>query len=167
MRPPVRLLQPLEAPSLRLSKTLYVCSNCRYDVSLSSAVSNHQHQARRHAGSGNTPFTEKVRRKIWGTDNPPGLEDPYGGEGVIAREWNKRKAQYTGEEKPKEDSSQQKTALSEGFEDEDPDPEAFPEEQLEEIKPFVPATTAHDLKRVGYLGKWQDFPPTEGDAYRS
>jgi hypothetical protein len=29
------------------------------------------------------PFTEKVRRRIWGTDNPPGLADPYGDASVF------------------------------------------------------------------------------------
>ena len=29
------------------------------------------------------PLTEKLRRKIWGTDNPPGLEDPYGDRSVF------------------------------------------------------------------------------------
>jgi hypothetical protein len=24
------------------------------------------------------PFTEKIRQKLWGTDQPPGLDDPYG-----------------------------------------------------------------------------------------
>jgi hypothetical protein len=31
------------------------------------------------------PFTEKVRRKLWGTDNPPGLKDPYGGPSMFER----------------------------------------------------------------------------------
>ena len=37
----------------------------------------------RHNSSGSIPFTEKVRRKLWGTDNPPGLKDPYGGGSVL------------------------------------------------------------------------------------
>ena len=34
---------------------------------------------RRHAStaSGNIPFTEKLRRRIWGSETPPGQEDPY------------------------------------------------------------------------------------------
>ena len=115
-------------------------------------------QTRRHAGSGSTPFTERLRRRIWGTDNPPGLKDPYGGEGVIAREWNKRKAKYTGEQ----EEEPEKTELSEQFDEEDADAWA---EDARPSEPFVPATTAHDLQRMGYLGEWHDFKPTEGDEY--
>ena len=32
-----------------------------------------------------TPFTEKLRRKIWGTDTPPGLADPYSKESLLDR----------------------------------------------------------------------------------
>lgn len=39
-------------------------------------------------------MTEKLRRKIWGTDSPPGLEDPYGGKSVFdqtkKREWEEQ-----------------------------------------------------------------------------
>jgi hypothetical protein len=159
MRPSVRLLKPLEAPSLRNSKNaLYVCSNCRYDASL--LPSQHNHQSRRYAsGSGNTPFTEKIRRRIWGTDNPPGLEDPYGGEGVIASEWAKRKSQYMGEEKR---GLQQKEG-----EQQVPEEEYEPEDADDLIPAdFTPATTAHDLPRMGHLSQWNDFSPTEGDIYQ-
>lgn len=159
MRPPVRLLKPLETPSLRSSKhALYVCSNCRYDASLPS---HHHHQSRRYAsGSGNTPFTEKLRRRIWGTDNPPGLEDPYGGEGVIASEWAKRKAQYMGE-------SKRELQQKEEGEDLVPEEEYVPEDGEHLIpEEFHPATTAHNLPRMGHLSQWTDFPPTEGDVYQ-
>ncbi|KUL87239.1 hypothetical protein ZTR_03332 [Talaromyces verruculosus] len=160
MRPPVRLLKPLEAPSLRNSKNaLYVCSNCRYDASLLPSSTQHNHQSRRYA-SGNTPFTEKLRRRIWGTDNPPGLEDPYGGEGVIASEWAKRKAQYMGKHEQKEEGGEEQIPAEEERDHEYEDGEdLIPEE-------FNPATTAHDLPRMGHLSQWSDFPPTEGDIYQ-
>ncbi|EEA25794.1 hypothetical protein TMatcc_005971 [Talaromyces marneffei ATCC 18224] len=160
MRPPVRLLKPLEAPSLRSSKNaLYVCSNCRYDASLPSSS---QHQSRRYAsGSGNTPFTDKIRRRIWGTDNPPGLEDPYGGEGVIAKEWAKRKAQYMGEDKREAQQNDGKEQVPEEEEDHEYD-------EGEGLLPadFTPATTAHDLPRMGHLSQWNDFPPSQADIYQ-
>src|SRR5436190_15388265 len=62
----------------------------------------------RHNSSGSIPFTEKVRRKLWGTDNPPGLKDPYGGEGFLEKARRKRK----------------EPALEEVVEEEEPAPEA-------------------------------------------
>jgi hypothetical protein len=117
-----------------------------------------QHHTRRHAGSGSTPFTEKIRRRLWGTDNPPGLADPYGGEGVIAKQWNKQKAKYTGE---KEDGRQ----INEKFEELDVEDAESWADYNRPLEPFVPATNAHDLKRLGFVGEWTDFPPTESDEY--
>ncbi|EED21669.1 conserved hypothetical protein [Talaromyces stipitatus ATCC 10500] len=158
MRPPVRLLKPLEAPSLRNSKkALYVCSNCRYDASYLPSSSQRRHAS----GSGNTPFTDKLRRRIWGTDNPPGLEDPYGGEGVIAKEWAKRKAQYMGKDAQQKQKGEEQNAVELPRAD-----EIEPEEDESLLPDFTPATTAHDLPRMGHLSQWNDFPPTEGDVYR-
>ena len=38
----------------------------------------------RYASSG-LPLTERLRRRIWGTENPPGLKDPFGGPGYFER----------------------------------------------------------------------------------
>lgn len=153
MRPAVRLLQPLEAPSLQLSKSLYVCSNCRQDFLLPRASASPQTQTRRHASSGNVPFTEKVRRKLWGTDNPPGLKDPYGGEGVIERAIRKR---TQGDVEEQKQEPEQEAAV-----------ERLPETETEIAPPqeYTPATTWDGLERVGHLGRWSDFPPTEADEY--
>jgi hypothetical protein len=155
MRPAVRLLQPLEAPSLQLSKSLYVCSNCRQDFLPRAVLS--LGSARRNASSGNTPFTEKVRRKIWGTDNPPGLKDPYGGEGVIEKALRKRTRGEEGEQEQEQERA----------------PAAVEEEQAlqtieGEVAPpleYTPAMTWDGIERIGHLGKWYDFPPTEADEY--
>ncbi|KAH8698320.1 hypothetical protein BGW36DRAFT_357859 [Talaromyces proteolyticus] len=151
MRPPVRLLQPLEAPSLQFSKTLYVCSNCRYEV-IPSCSAGHQ-QARRNA-SGNTPFTEKLRRRIWGTDNPPGLKDPYGGEGMIARTWKQRKEEYLGRKEEEEIPEEEEEYKFPTIPDDD-----------QKRPDFVPATHAHNLKKLGHLSFWKNFPPSDADAY--
>ncbi|KAH2194374.1 hypothetical protein EMGR_005980 [Emarellia grisea] len=94
-----------------------------------------------------TPLTERVRRKIWGTDNPPGLKDPYGGEGVLERKWKKQPEQQ--EEEPSRGSTE---AL---------------ETQSEDVisNTYEPATTWESLPRVGHLGKWSDLPPTEADVF--
>ncbi|PVH87268.1 hypothetical protein DL98DRAFT_510132 [Cadophora sp. DSE1049] len=55
----------------------YLCSACKHHASPFST------SALRAANNGKVPLTEKLRRKIWGTDNPPGLEDPYGDKSVF------------------------------------------------------------------------------------
>lgn len=95
-----------------------------------------------------------MRRKIWGTDKAPGLEDPYGGEGIIERTIRRKLKGKDAEE----EEQQQQEALEEVPE----------EEYLGDIAPpdaYVPATTWDDLERVGHLGRWSDFPPTDGDKY--
>lgn len=144
MRPVVRLLQPLEAPSLQLSKSLYVCSNCRQDYLPRASLSP---QSRRNA-SGDTPFTEKVRRKIWGTDNPPGLKDPYGGEGVIEKAFRRRSQGQVEQEQAPEVESE----------------EVFPPE-IAPPQEYTPATTWDGLQRMGHLRRWSDLPPSEADEY--
>jgi hypothetical protein len=44
------------------------------------------------------PFTEKIRQRIWGTDQPPGQEDPYGDASVFDR--TKRGLEKTEVEEP-------------------------------------------------------------------
>jgi len=50
-------------------------------------------------------LTERIRRKIWGTDQPPGLEDPYGGDSIIEQTKKQRQAQIAEEDAmPEEDA---------------------------------------------------------------
>ncbi|PGH33925.1 hypothetical protein GX50_03246 [[Emmonsia] crescens] len=92
MSPPARLLAPLEAASSRISSALYVCSTCRRQcLPQSLRPINHQFQFRRYTPSnssqnndrGDLPVFEKLRRKVWGTDKPPGVKDPYGSESQL------------------------------------------------------------------------------------
>ncbi|GIK04185.1 hypothetical protein Aspvir_008263 [Aspergillus viridinutans] len=142
MRQSLRLLN-LEVSPLQGSRSLYICSICRQDVRPRPVVVR---QFLRNASNA-TPLTERVRRKIWGTDNPPGLKDPYGGEGVLERKWKKQPGQQ--EEEPARGSTE---AL---------------ESQSEDVLPdtYEPATTWERLPRVGHLGKWSDLPPTEADVF--
>ena len=50
----------------------YLCYACKQRQSSFSTSSL-------RAATNAPGFTEKLRRKIWGTDNPPGAKDPYGG----------------------------------------------------------------------------------------
>lgn len=79
---------------------------------------------------------------------------------MIASEWAKRKAQYIGKrerQQQQEEGGEQIRAEEDeyGYDEEDLVPEDF-----------NPATTAHDLPRMGHLSQWTDFPPTEGDIYQ-
>ncbi|TVY16438.1 hypothetical protein LARI1_G005550 [Lachnellula arida] len=65
----IGLLRPYTTP------TPYLCLICK-------------HQAPAFSTSSLRPSldtTEKIRRKVWGTDEPPGLEDPYGGQSKFAK----------------------------------------------------------------------------------
>ncbi|PYH43415.1 mitochondrial 54S ribosomal mL50 protein [Aspergillus saccharolyticus JOP 1030-1] len=148
MRPSVRLLN-LEVPSIHGARSLYVCSVCRHEARPRPIVAR---QFLRNASSANS-LTEKVRRKIWGTDNPPGLKDPYGGEGVIERKFKNKHAQTVVEEETPEASQALDTAASE-----DAAPAA---------DDYEPATTWEGLDRVGHLGRWFDIAPAATEVYES
>ncbi|OJJ42971.1 hypothetical protein ASPZODRAFT_75413 [Penicilliopsis zonata CBS 506.65] len=160
MRPSVRLLTP-EASSRQVSRLLYLCSTCRQQVSrpARSVVTLAQPFGRRHASSDSsssssatTPLTEKVRRKIWGTDNPPGLKDPYGGDGAISRALGGS----TNENNLAESTGQQELETVTG---EDPLAAAA------SSSGYVPAMTWEGLPTIGHLGRWSDLPPSQADAY--
>ncbi|KAL1956483.1 hypothetical protein VTO42DRAFT_7281 [Malbranchea cinnamomea] len=148
MAPAARLLASLEAVASRACGLRYVCSTCRSQFPL-SATRAVVHHVRRHYSSGDIPFSEKVRRKLWGTDNPPGLKDPYGGEGVIEKALRKKSEGQ--EEKPAEASSTKEVE----------DAPATPPPD------YVPATTWDGLEHVGHTGKWWELPPSEQDTFYS
>ena len=63
----------------------YICRQCRRKVSAAtprtSLLSSSPFLSHRQAS--NAPFLDKVRKKVWGTNLPPGPADPYGSPGVI------------------------------------------------------------------------------------
>ncbi|KAL2860908.1 mitochondrial 54S ribosomal mL50 protein [Aspergillus lucknowensis] len=140
----------LDVIRLQGSRFLYVCSVCRQEARPRPFVAR---QFLRNASDA-TPITERVRRKLWGTDNPPGLKDPYGGEGVFEKKFKR------GQSAPQEDESAEVTRAA-GTEN------AVVEDALPEETPYEPATTWEGLQRVGHLGRWSDLPPSEADAYNS
>src|SRR5699024_6577630 len=108
MRSSGRLLSSLQAPPAHLSKSLFVCSTCRQQFrpqTLGAVYSNCRN------ASGSTPFTEKIRRKIWGTDNPPGLKDPYGGEGFVEKALRERRGEETQVEQQPEPEQEPEDAV--------------------------------------------------------
>ncbi|KAL4944215.1 hypothetical protein BDV06DRAFT_210424 [Aspergillus oleicola] len=153
MRSSLRLLN-LEVSTIQGSRTRYVCSTCRQEARPRPFVAC---QFLRNASDSSTPITERVRRKIWGTDNPPGLKDPYGGEGVFEKKWKKSQA---GAEEGGEDSRQRPAETKQAAKEEEP---------VEEVTSgdYEAATTWEGLDRVGHLGRWKDLPPKKADAYNS
>ena len=63
----------------------YVCLQCQRQASHTVAKAKWAPKSRslpcRYASS--SSFSDKLRKRIWGTDNPPGPEDPYGSSGVL------------------------------------------------------------------------------------
>src|SRR5690349_833187 len=88
MQSSTRTAQALSECLSKISSTPYVCRSCRHHA-FRQRIANQQQL--RCASSSNLPFTERLRRKIWGTDNPPGLADPYGGPSFLERKLQQRK----------------------------------------------------------------------------
>ncbi|KAF3491121.1 uncharacterized protein GIQ15_00638 [Arthroderma uncinatum] len=148
------LLRSLEALPSQLSGSRYVCTNCRWQ-SLPRTRNLIYTASRRYNSSDNLPFTEIVRRKLWGTENPPGLKDPYGGESILerrAREFRESKGEVSREPESHEVP-------------EEPVQAATAEASAEPVGDYVPATTWDGLEHIGSLGEWWDKPATEMDRF--
>lgn len=88
-----------------------------------------------------TTYTDRIRQRIWGTDNPPGLADPYGDSSVIDKSLQKwRKTEDVGE-KEKEVSAITSTKSSES------------------TTAYVPAETWDGLEQVGGEEFWEPEHP--------
>ncbi|KAF2144949.1 uncharacterized protein K452DRAFT_295514 [Aplosporella prunicola CBS 121167] len=75
MRRIARISRPvekvLEQSSRRVALPASVCNACQVRAAPFTTA------ARRDAAKEKKPYTEKLRQKIWGTENAPGREDPY------------------------------------------------------------------------------------------
>ena len=119
----------------------YVCIECQNALSArpfaiipkSTPVAN-----RRQASTARekTPYTEKIRQKIWGTQDPPGQADPYGDASIL-------------------DQTKKQTS--------DPEPEVVDQVSTTGDKPlsssaayadYVPATTWDGLDHIGGATGW-------------
>ncbi|KAL4788246.1 ribosomal subunit 39S-domain-containing protein [Aspergillus varians] len=154
MRSSLRLLN-LEVTSLQGSRTRYVCSVCRQEARPRPFVAR---QFLRNASDSTTPITERVRRKIWGTDNPPGLKDPYGGEGIFEKKFKKNQAVRQEDQAVEVTPAETQSAAAEAAVE-----DAVPENDAA----YEAATTWEGLQRIGHLGRWSDLPASEADAYNS
>src|ERR1700722_2875318 len=99
-----RSTAPLSSP--------FHCSACGRPSPFSTSIP-------RAARQGSLSYTEKMRRKIWGTDQPPGQEDPYGGpsfadERKATRVNDQRKAPLPNEEDDVDESERESQKTSNG-----------------------------------------------------
>lgn len=104
----------------------YLCTSCKHR---SAPFSTSTLRAAK------LPFTENLRRKIWGTDNPPGQADPYGR--ASAFDQTKKRAKET----ERRGARQEAAAAGKG------------EEGMGEAS-YEPATTWDDLETVGGFEQW-------------
>ena len=128
-------------------RSRYVCLQCRLRTSAPTRTTNSSisltYAPRRHAS---WISTDKLRKKIWGTETPPGQEDPYVRESEFDR--TRREREQENEEAKRLESAPEKK------------PAAATEDD------YVPATTVKGLKRVGGPGwgkaEWEAENPFQG-----
>jgi copper chaperone CopZ len=122
-----RSIDLLRARATAQTPSPYLCSACKHQATSFSTSS-----IRAARKNGKVPFTEKIRQRIWGTDRPPGQEDPYGDKSVF-------------------DKTKERAKIEEAEER---------EEQLVASKPkpdlstYEPASTWDGLEKVGGFGSW-------------
>lgn len=88
------------------------------------------------------------------------MKDPYGGKGVLEKKFGREQSVVEeGEAEAQAQELGQGQGLVEG------------QEQGQEAAAsgagaeYVPAMSWEGLQRVGHLGRWSDYPPSEGDVY--
>ena len=144
----------------QVTKLPYICSSCRRRARLPRLTPS---SSVRTASSG-LPFTERLRRKIWGTDNPPGLKDPYGGPSILERRKAEKEAQKRAEENTLgQDSSEVAHLYPDekhpdqyvGHDDSIAPPVTILEDPLKDPS-YVPAKTWDGLQHLGLTGHWTE-----------
>ncbi|MCJ1285603.1 hypothetical protein MMC26_004944 [Xylographa opegraphella] len=120
----------------------YVCIRCQHSLSARSfailpksipvGIQRHASTAREK-----TPYTEKIRRKIWGTQDPPGQADPYGDASVLDQT-KKQTLESEPEQAVEERPTTGDEPLSTSAANED----------------YVPATTWDGLDHIGGATGW-------------
>lgn len=123
------------AAHLTLPRSGYVCLKCQLRASTAVRRINPSitipYASRRHAS---WITTDNLRKKIWGTETPPGQEDPYGKESVFDQ---KRREREQEREQEREKSRELKPGTKQDKEK--------PEDQTDNVT----ATTTEGLQTVG------------------
>lgn len=138
-------------PLLTAPRTSFVCLQCR--LSASAATRKQFLSAKPLVPSREyASFTDKLRKKIWGTDTPPGQENPYGDSSVIdqLRRVKDLEDERKGTRAQVAPTSEERKELEDDGEAPD----------------YVPQATWDGMERVGYEGwgreAWDKAHPFEG-----
>jgi hypothetical protein len=124
---PTRSIDFLRARANAQTPCPYLCSACKLQATSFSTTS--LWAARNH---GKVPWTEKFRQRIWGTDRPPGLENPYEGKSVLNKAKEPEKEDEIEEGQAEQEAAKPKPVLS----------------------TYEPASTWDGLEEVGEDGSW-------------
>lgn len=89
-------IDPLRPQPLACQSSSFLCPACRSQAPFSTS-------ARRFTQPGSLSTTERLRRKIWGTDTPPGYKDAYGGPSIAEEKEAARAAEELAENEKKID----------------------------------------------------------------
>lgn len=152
MRRIARIDRSIGLLKIRTPTTLpssYLCLSCRSRNTPFSTSSLHAEQKGKLDKG-----LDKLRKKIWGTDTPPGLENPYGGEGVFEKNDRRRKEKKEETNELEISEQPQQTAKA---------PEHF--------SSYEPADTWDDLEHVGGFEDWdpshpfKSFVPAEVESH--
>ena len=127
----------------KISQANFICMQCRIRATTAVRRPNPpislSYLSRRHAASS---FTDRLRRKLFRSEVPPGAEDPYGKEGNFERMRRER------EQEGKELES---------------------EEEMIDPSGYVRATTIEGLEFIGGpdwgLAEWEAQKPFQGLVY--
>ncbi len=120
------------------SRSNYTCLQCQlraYRATQKTKPPFRLPPTRRHASGINT---EKWRKKIWGSETPPGQEDPYGSPSVL--EQRRKELQLDVQEKEPHDVERRTEApavIEDGVED------------YVDTEGYKPATTWETLPKIG------------------
>lgn len=125
----------LQTRTIAFPPSPYICSACQSQTSSFSSSS-----LRAARGNIKTSFTDRLRQRIWGADQPPGLDDPYG-EGSVFDQ-TKKQAKET---KVNEVEGQRNVPL---------------EAPLDPT--YEPAITWDGLDEVGDKERWEPDHPYKG-----
>lgn len=126
----------------------FVCLQCRLHASAAARRQNPSSKplitSRQYAS-----LTDRLRKKIWGSENPPGQEDPYGGKSIL----DQRKKELDLEDERRDPRVQVA-----------PSPEDVEDESV--ALGYVAKTTWDGMDRVGYEGwgkeEWDKDHPFKG-----
>ncbi|EKD15950.1 uncharacterized protein L3040_003192 [Drepanopeziza brunnea f. sp. 'multigermtubi'] len=140
----IDLLRTRATANLSPSST-YLCAACRnHAAPFSTSMSR--------TARDKIPMSEKLRRRIWGTDSPPGLKDPYGDQSVFDQTKQREREQEI--EDAKEERATQLAAI---------EAQRRQRETVADLDTsgYEPATTWDGLEEVG--GPLRDPRDWEGE----